>query len=337
MTLPPLQQLLADARVVSLPLKKNFRGIDHREFVIFEGPAGWGEFAPFHDHTLDHCAQWLVAAIEAAYEGFPASVRSDVAVNAIVPALPLSEIEGWVQSALTNFGTRVFKVKCGDADFRKDYERVDEIRYTLDHTVGDDWSLRLDVNGQWSVDQAIERIKVLNDAAAGRIEYVEQPVQSLADCATVRAATDVKIAVDESIRLVSEGQLSPYAVRLAADVAIVKAIPLGGVRKSLNVVESLQLPVVVSGSMDSSIGLASGLALAGIVPELFGACGFGTGQLLADDFVHKTSLPINGRMSVQSPQVDVAAIERAESRVDSATVNYWKARLTACYELLEEM
>jgi O-succinylbenzoate synthase len=227
-------------------------------------------------------------------------------------------------------------VKCGDADFRKDFERIDEIRYVLDHSQVNDWSIRLDVNGQWSVDQAIERIKVLNEAASGRIEYVEQPVQSLADCATVRAATEVKIAVDESIRLVADGHLSPEAVRMAADVAIVKSIPLGGVRRSLKVLEALELPAVVSGSMDSSLGLASGLALAGCVENLFGACGFGTGQLLADDLTETTALPMSGRLSIKTPHPDPLAIDRAEMRVDSATVAYWNARITACYELLEE-
>jgi O-succinylbenzoate synthase len=336
MQLPPLDQLLASMRVVALPLKTSFRGVTHREYVVFEGPQGWGEFGPFHDHTLEHSANWLRAAIEAAYQGFPASVRDDVAVNAIVPELHTRDVDAWVRDAYNAYGVTTFKVKCGSQDFRDDVNRVDEIRYVLDHLGIAEWSVRIDVNGRWSVDQAIERIKELNDVAAGRIEYVEQPVQSLADCATVRNKVDVKIAVDEGIRLAAEGQLSLDAIREAADVAIVKAIPLGGVANALDVVTALNLPTVVSGSMDSSVGLASGLALAGCVPTLLGACGFGTGQILAEDLVTHSLLPVGGRMRIAAPAPDAELLERAAARVDSATENYWRARVTACYDVLEE-
>lgn len=336
MQLPPIDQLLASMRVVELPLKTAFREVIHREYVLFQGPQGWGEFGPFYDHTLEHSANWLAAAIEAAYVGFPPSLRTEVEINAIVPELHTRDVDAWVRDAYTTTGVTTFKVKCGSQNFRDDVNRVDEIRYVLDHLGITQWALRIDVNGKWSVDDAIERIKELDDVAAGHIEYVEQPVLSLADCATLRNKLIVKIAVDEGIRLAAEGQLSLDAVREAADIAIVKAIPLGGVAKALDVVTALNLPTVVSGSMDSSVGLASGLALAASVPNLFGACGFGTGQLLADDLVSTTLLPRNGRMNVMALAPDADKLSVAAARVDSATTNYWQARLTACYEVLEE-
>lgn len=335
MSLPALADLLASMRVINVPLTREFRGTHHREYVIFEGPQGFGEFGPFHDHSLDHSALWLRAAFEMAFEDMPPVQRTVIPVNAIVPALEIPEVEPWIMNAYKTYGTRVFKVKCGSAEFKKDFERIDEIRYVLDHNLAQDWSLRIDVNGAWSSDQAIERIPVLQNAAADRIEYVEQPVASLADCAYVRSRVDVKIAVDEAVRLVADARLSADALRESADVAILKSIPLGGVKRSLEIAKSLELPCVVSGSMDTSLGLTSGLHLAASLPELFGACGFGTGQLLADDIVAPTTVAHDGAIQLAPVSLDADAIARAEARVDSATYDYWKARVIACYELLE--
>ncbi|RIJ01730.1 O-succinylbenzoate synthase, partial [Clavibacter nebraskensis] len=41
--LPALDDLLATARVVALPLRTRFRGLDVREAVLIEGPLGWTE------------------------------------------------------------------------------------------------------------------------------------------------------------------------------------------------------------------------------------------------------------------------------------------------------
>lgn len=43
---PTTEELLASARVVSLPMRVRFRSVTHREVLLLRGPAGWGEFAP---------------------------------------------------------------------------------------------------------------------------------------------------------------------------------------------------------------------------------------------------------------------------------------------------
>ncbi|MGB8652361.1 MAG: O-succinylbenzoate synthase, partial [Mycobacteriales bacterium] len=52
-----------------------FRGVLHREAVLLQGPAGWGEFAPFLEYDDAEAARWLAAAVEAATVGWPAPVR----------------------------------------------------------------------------------------------------------------------------------------------------------------------------------------------------------------------------------------------------------------------
>lgn len=143
--------------------------------------------------------------------------------------------------------------------------------------------MRIDVNGKWERDDALEAIAFLNDAAApvGGFEYVEQPCMAVEDLAWVRARTSIPIAADESIRRAED----PFRVveLEAADVAVVKVAPLGGIRRALELAEQLPIPVVVSSAIDTSIGLAAGVALAAALPELPHACGLDTQRLLVGD------------------------------------------------------
>ncbi|EMY32174.1 O-succinylbenzoate synthase, partial [Arthrobacter crystallopoietes BAB-32] len=90
--LPPLEELQAAARVVSLPMRVKFRGVLHRELMLFEGPAGWAEFSPFLEYDDGEAASWLRAAIEAGWQGFPEPLRTSVPVNATVPAVEPADV-----------------------------------------------------------------------------------------------------------------------------------------------------------------------------------------------------------------------------------------------------
>ena len=110
--------------------------------------------------------------------------------------------------------------------------------------LGPDGRVRVDANGAWDGRRGGHRAIALLDRAAGGLEYVEQPCASVEDLAAVRRRVDVPIAADESIRRAED----PYRVRdlEAADVAVLKVQPLGGVRACLRIAEDIGLPVVVS-------------------------------------------------------------------------------------------
>ena len=327
MFLPPLAELLASMQVIRLPLTTFFRGTKERELVLFEGPQGWGEFAPFRDHSDEHSAMWLRAAIEAAYESWPTPVRDSIEVNAIVPSLNAKAAGEWAAKARQDYGISTFKIKCGSANFSDDVARVESVCTAVDDI--SNLKIRLDVNAGWSLKDATQRIPVLQQATKQRIEYVEQPVKSLTESATLRESIDVKVAVDESIRL----QGGTYdEIRAAADVAILKAIPLGGVQRSLQIAQDLDMPCIVSGSLDSSVGLSQGIALAAALPNLAGACGLATAQLFARDVVQQPTIAVDGKVKVGrvSPQ-------NFEATSDSELRDYWQDRLTTCYRILESM
>ncbi|MFD4195545.1 o-succinylbenzoate synthase, partial [Amycolatopsis thermoflava] len=309
--------LAVDERLVyAIPLRNRFRGITVREGVLLRGPAGWGEFCPFADYDDRESAPWLAAAVEASELGWPAPVRDRVEVNTTVPVVGAEAAYEMVAAS----GCRTAKVKVADprASIVEDCERVAAVRDAL----GPGGAIRVDANTAWDVDTAVKAIREL-DRAAGGLEYVEQPCPSIDELAAVRRTVDVRIAADESIRR-AEDPLR-VAVAKAADVAVIKVAPLGGVRRALEVAEAAGLPCVVSSAVETSVGLAAGLALAGALPELEFACGLGTMSLLTDDTTSHSLSPVDGYLPVlrQAPEPDRAA----ETAADEATAKAWLDRL----------
>ncbi|MER7499121.1 o-succinylbenzoate synthase [Nonomuraea pusilla] len=290
--------------VFRIPMSTRFRGQTVREGVLLRGPAGWGEFSPFPEYGPRECARWLACAREAAFEGWPEPVRDSVPVNATVPAVGPER----AHAIVTASGCATAKVKVAEPGqtLDDDLARVEAVRDAL----GPSGRLRVDANGAWDVDEAVRRLKLLDRF---ELEYAEQPCATLDELAAVRRACDVPVAADESIRRAED----PLRVRAAeaADIAVVKVQPLGGVRAALRVVEACGLPAVVSSAVETSVGLAAGLALAAALPSLPYACGLGTLALLTGDVVDDPLVPVDGRLAVRRPPVDPARL--AEYTIDS--------------------
>ncbi len=318
-----LQRLLDAAVPFALPLRRTFRGVDIREGMLIEGSAGWGEFAPFDDYSPVAASRWLGSAIEAAFEGWPTPLRDTVEINAIIPALEPEQSEELAREAVAR-GCRTIKIKVGGSP-DLDIARIALVRDVLDDAFGVGVGrIRIDANALWNLDEAIA---MLERCTRYGLEYAEQPCASLDDLAVLRRETGVRIAVDEGIRLSED----PRSLRLTdiADIAIIKPATLGGVRASLELVAALGLPVVVSGAMDSSVGLGTGLALAGALPDLAFASGLGTGALLADDLTSDPVVPEGGALAVTRIEPNADSLERARARISDAA--QWRDRLTAAW------
>src|SRR3954469_7063131 len=317
---------MAETRVFAIPLHTRFRGITVREGMLLRGEAGWGEWSPFLEYAPAVAEPWLRCAEEAAAGDWPDPVRSEVPVNVTVPAVGPEQAHSIVREG----GCSTAKVKVAEPgqSLADDQARVEAVRDAL----GPSGRGRVDANGAWPVDDAVTAIKAL-DAAASGLEYVEQPCATVEELAAVRRQVDVPIAADESIRRAAD----PYRVREleAADIAVLKVQPLGGVRACLRIAEDIGLPVVVSSALETSVGIGAGLALAAALPELPYACGLATVQLLAADVVADPLLPVDGYLRVVPPEavagwVDterLAALGAADDRRA-----HWDARLAAVRE-----
>jgi o-succinylbenzoate synthase len=313
-----LADVLPAVRAFAIPMRTRFRGITVREGALIEGPRGWGEFSPFPEYGPRECARWLACALEAAAGGWPEPVRDLVGVNVTVPAVPPQRAREIVAAS----GCRTAKIKVAEAgqSEAEDIARVEAVR----EAIGPAGRIRVDANGAWNVDQAERMLRTLS---AFGLEYAEQPCPSLAELAELRRRVDVPVAADESIRRAED----PLAVRAAgaADIVVLKAQPLGGVRAALHVAQACGLPVVVSSAVESSVGLAAGVALAAALPELAYDCGLATLSLLAGDVAAAPLAAQDGMLPVRTAPVDLRRLSAWEA--DPAP---WRARMLAAAEYL---
>ena len=310
--------LLESMRVIALPTKTNFRGITVREVALFQGEYGWSEFSPFLEYDYQECAPWLMCAIEAATKPRPQLYRNSVRVNGTIPATnDKSVIKSLVE---TYQGVKTFKVKVGD-NLGEDIVRLAQIR-----SLGRDIKIRIDVNGLWSVQDALTNLYAFYEEV-GPFEYVEQPCATLEELRELKASIHIplKIAVDEAIRKAKD----PFAIDLsgAADLVMLKVQPLGGIARAHQLAEHHKLPVVVSSALESAVGINYGLQLAASFPEMNFDCGLGTGPLLSADVA---SLPIvNGEIEITEVEPDFNGYEVAPERYE-----WWKNRVMKTAELL---
>jgi o-succinylbenzoate synthase len=310
--------LLESMRVIALPTKTNFRGITVREVALFQGEYGWGEFSPFLEYDYQECAPWLMCAIEAATKPRPQLYRNSVKVNGTIPATnDKSVIKSLVE---TYQGVKTFKVKVGD-NLGEDIVRLAQIR-----SLGRDIKIRIDVNGLWSVKDALTNLYAFYEEV-GPFEYVEQPCATLEELCELKSSIHIplKIAVDEVLRKAKD----PFDIDLsgAADFVMLKVQPLGGITRAHQLAEHHKLPVVVSSALESAVGINYGLQLAASFPEMNFDCGLGTGSLLGADVA---SLPIvNGEIEITEVEPDFNGYEVAPERYE-----WWKNRVMKTAELL---
>jgi O-succinylbenzoate synthase len=302
--------------------------VDAREALLLEGPAGWTEFSPFVEYVDAEAVAWLRAALDFGWRErvLPASAPARIRVNATLPAVDADS----VMDVLARFpGCRTVKVKVAEAgqELSDDIARVSRVRDIL----GPDGRIRIDANGAWNLDEAEHAIHAL---AEFDLEYVEQPCATIDELAQIRKRVKymgIPIAADESVRKADD----PVAVARAkaADILVIKAQPLGGIERALEIIEEAGLPVVVSSAIDTSVGLSMGAYLAASVPGGRGYdCGLGTAALLTVDVTAQPLLPVDGQIDVRRVEVSPELLDAHAASPERA--EWWLARLTRVHALL---
>ena len=313
------QQLLDSLRVIALPMKTSFRGITVREVALIEGEYGWGEFSPFLEYDDRESAPWLACAIEAATQPKPKLYRTEIPVNGTIPATNEKKV---VDELVTSYpGVKTYKVKVGN-NLSEDIVRLARIR-----SLGRKVNIRIDVNGLWSVDQALTNLYAFYENV-GPFEYVEQPCATLDELRELKSKIRIplKIAVDEVIRKSPD----PFALDLqgAADIVMLKVQPLGGIKRAHAIAEHHKLPIVVSSALESAVGINHGAILAGSFEQMNFDCGLGTGSLLTRDVAH---LPIvDGKIEISDVIPNLEGLDVSADRYE-----WWNNRIMRTAELLQ--
>ena len=316
-----LEEALASLRVLALPMRTTFRSLDIRETALFKGENGWGEFAPFVEYSDQESLPWLESAIEAADKPLSPALRESIPINATVPA---SNDESEIEQILSWYpGVDTAKIKVGTG-IKEDLARIQAVRKHLPKA-----KIRIDVNGSWSVKDALFNISAIYEVTGDLLEYVEQPVASLDELKQLKEgmSVDVKIAGDEVLRKAKD----PFAISLdgAIDILMLKVSPLGGIKRAMDLASHHKLPVVISSALESAVGISYGLALAARVPKLDYACGLGTSALFNQDI---GDIPIvNGAIKAASYPIDLDRVERYELKGER--LEWWRNRISRLWNL----
>jgi len=316
------EQILATAKVLSIPMRTKFRGLTTREVLLFEGPNGWAEWSPFTEYEDEEASIWLKAAIEWAFGDIPKTDVKTIKVNATLPAVKD------VRAALAPFGKfEVVKIKVAEAGqtLQDDLDRIHQVRERYP-----DARIRLDANGNWEIETALKIAKTIYQENIP-LEYLEQPVRTIAEMAELKLKLqefNIKIAADESVRKVSD----PLAVAQAnaADILVLKVAPLGGINNALHIAKEAGLPVVVSSALETSVGISMGAHLAALLNSEY-ASGLATAALLTEDVTDSPLIPINGEIPVTRITPNKNALTKLQAPEDRT--EWWMERLGLCFRL----
>lgn len=325
--IPSVDEILERAHFISLPMRCTFRGINTRELVLIDGPAGWGEFAPFVEYEPQEAATWLKAGLESSWQGIPTPIRSRIPINATIPAVEPEE----VAPLLARYpGVKTVKVKVAEKGHSRadDYARIQAVR-----DCAPDIAIRIDANCGWTVEEALQAARALEP-----LDYMEQPVATVQEMLALKkhlAAEKlmVRIAADEAIRRATD----PLTVikNHAAEVAVLKTAPLGGATATLEWIRILKennISVTIASALDSAVGMNIPLAVAGASPIETNPAGLGTGSLFVEDIAPARPI-INGSISTHAIEPEKERLQ--ELKMSTSRQEWWINRIHACMEYIK--
>jgi o-succinylbenzoate synthase len=295
-----------------------------------DGVVGYGEAAPFEPYDgipLERVAEALAAGADG--NGAPPQARAAeemarldlearragrslgepgaeaIAVNRTLPAGPPEEVAAAALRG-ARAGYSCFKLKVG---LPGDAERVAAVR----RAIGPWPALRVDANGAWSVEEAVER---LPEIAVHDIELVEQPCATLEELAEVRRTVGIPVAADESVA--SPGDVEAAARVEACDAINVKLAATGGftaARETVRAAAARGLEPFLSSTLDGPWGIAAALQLAAS-EDISLACGLATLELFNAELADALPRPSVGLQAVpEGPGLGVAVDEAALAEV----------------------
>lgn len=299
------ENALCNLKTFRVELTDAMRQQKFREGVLIRGDFGWSEFAPFPHHTVEHSARWLQAALEMAWSKLPEPIEKQIKVNAISTSPdPKKAID-----ILTATGCKTIKIKFDGTDIESDIAFLETVSSAFPEII-----FRIDFNGSLKISDAIN---YLNRLTEFKIEYIEQPCKSVEEIKELKNLTKIPVAIDENLRLASDAT-SPEHIKTITDVAdfvVIKPIPVGGIMRFQNIAEQViknGKKVVVSGSMDTSIGLYETLLAQSLLGESSQTvAGAGTGSILSTDVVTQTLKAHNGLIEIKRLEVDESKVTKS--------------------------
>jgi len=199
------------------------------------------------------------------------------------------------QTALAAYrnGYRTYKVK-SSGNYELDKQRLFTLRTHLENV-----SLRYDVNGTWSVEETLIRMRELDSL---HLEYIEQPViTELTEKLMLLAdKLDTPIALDESVCTFSLAK--QWLNRVTNMYFIIKPMAIGGFQRTIELsklADETHNHLILSSAFDSGVAASAYRHLAAAIGSYL-AHGIGTNRLLIEDTVIENPIIESGITKIDS-------------------------------------
>lgn len=216
---------------------------------------------------------------------------TEVPVSALLAAGEAAALAREAQAAV-QAGFRTVKLKVAKGALDDDLARTAVVR----DAVGSEVRIRIDANGGWSEEQALEALRRL---ARLDIELCEEPVGDVRALRRLRGATSVPVGADETFARSTNRE----EVLKCADAIVLKPAVLGGLLPALRwarLARERGIRALVTTALDGAIARAGAAHLAAAVlgdgpaPD----AGLATGRLLAEDLCEDPAEPREGRVRI---------------------------------------
>lgn len=185
------------------------------------------------------------------------------------------------------------KLKIGAIDFEKELELLRMIRKDFSES---ELELRVDANGAFEPEHALEKLKRLSEF---QIHSIEQPIKpnQWQEMALLCEQSPIDIALDEELIGLKDSEISEMLDTINPKYIIIKPSLLGGHSRSEQIIsqaESRNIGWWSTSALESNIGLNAIAQWSAVMPNTMPQ-GLGTGQLYTNNFDSPLSIK-NGRL-----------------------------------------
>lgn len=212
-----------------------------------------------------------------------------------------SEIQYFLQR-----GYQTVKIKLGQEPVNLEIQKILSLHELIDNKM----KIRIDINQNWTLSQAEEFYKGINNLA---IEYIEEPLQDAKKLPELFKLTGMPLALDESIQQIEE--FSDFFDWCTA--IILKPAIIGGVLKTQEYIKLASkhgVKSIISDTFHTSIGITMLVNLSALAGADKTAMGLDTIRWMGDDLV-KDAVEIQGGV------IDLLTANRNRQNIDLSKLN----------------
>jgi o-succinylbenzoate synthase len=280
------------------------RDSDELRRLIDENSSGGSPLTPAGSCALDTALIDLSARLR----GVPmASVLGGESIGPVQVCALLAGLspEELTKEARIAVGRRYtsFKLKVGARAIAADAKQVASLRMAI----GNDFSIRLDANRAWTLDQAEVAMRAFQPYG---IEFLEEPLRSPqpGDMRRLSDATGVALALDESIS--GAAALGAFVEHDVVDYLVLKAARLGGPTRCAEIARlagTAGIKVVITDSIESAVGMSTAVHLASALSRRGTAVGAGGARFFPAVSFCGVEFPSVSQVLPDGPGLNVSA------------------------------